>query len=143
VIDSADFTNIQPAEYRADLVILLLKEAPVMGIIVEVQLKRDDDKGYAWPAYVFNLRSRLRCPAWVLVIAPDESVGRWALRAIDGVGNSCRFAPWVLGLSGVPEITDEERALHDPELAVLSAMAHGRDPDTCNRSSGSANDGYY
>jgi hypothetical protein len=34
-----------------------------------------------------------------------------------------------LGLSGVPEITDPERAKEDPELAVLSAMAHARDPD--------------
>jgi hypothetical protein len=38
-------------------------------------------------------------------------------------------APWVLGLSGVPEITDEERAIEDPELAVLSAMAHAQDPN--------------
>jgi len=35
----------------------------------------------------------------------------------------------VLSLSGVPEITDEARAKADPELAVLSAMAHARDPD--------------
>jgi hypothetical protein len=37
--------------------------------------------------------------------------------------------PLVLGPSGVPEITDEEQARRDPELAVLSAMAHGRDAD--------------
>ena len=43
-------------------------------------------------------------------------------------GGNC-FVPWVLSLSGVPEITDEERAKEDPELAVLSAMAHARDPD--------------
>ena len=37
--------------------------------------------------------------------------------------------PLVLGPSGVPEITDESEACADPELAVLSAMAHGRDSD--------------
>jgi hypothetical protein len=80
-IDSADFTDIQPAEYRADLVIQLVLDKPVLGIVVEVQLNRDDDKGYTWPVYVFNLRSRLRCPAWLLVIAPDEAVAR--LRGAD------------------------------------------------------------
>ena len=45
-IDSADLTDIQPAEYRADLVVLLLTEKPVLGIIVEVQLNKDGDKGY-------------------------------------------------------------------------------------------------
>lgn len=50
-LDSAELTDIQPAEYRADLVVLLLQDKPVLGMA-------------------------------------------------------------------------------DPELAVLSAMAHGRDPDT-------------
>jgi hypothetical protein len=36
----------------------------------------------------------------------------------------------LLGPSGIPEITDEEVARADPELAVLSAMAHGKDADT-------------
>jgi predicted transposase YdaD len=36
----------------------------------------------------------------------------------------------VLGPSTIPEITDKEQALKDPELAVLSAMAHANDPDT-------------
>ena len=31
-IDSADLTDIQPAEYRADLVVLLLRDTPVLGI---------------------------------------------------------------------------------------------------------------
>jgi hypothetical protein len=37
-IDSAELTDIQPAEYRADLVVLLLNGVPVLGIVVEVQL---------------------------------------------------------------------------------------------------------
>jgi hypothetical protein len=53
---------------------------------------------------------------------------RWAGKAIE-LGGGNRFVPWVLSLSGVPEITDEERAKADPELAVLSAMAHARDAD--------------
>ncbi len=39
------------------------------------------------------------------------------------------FTPYVVGPSGVPEVTDEIEACDNPELAVLSAMAHGRDSD--------------
>jgi flagellar biosynthesis/type III secretory pathway protein FliH len=39
------------------------------------------------------------------------------------------FLPLVLGPSGVPVVNDEQVARADPELAVLSAMAHGKDSD--------------
>lgn len=37
--------------------------------------------------------------------------------------------PYVLGPSAIPEVTDEAEARLNPELAVLSAMAHGKDTD--------------
>jgi len=128
-IDSADLTDIQPAEYRADLVVLLLNGIPVLGIVVEVQLQSDDRKSFVWPVYVANLRARLECPVCLLVITTDELTARWAAKPID-LGGANNFAPLVLGPSGVPEITDQTQAVADPELAVLSAMAHGRDADT-------------
>jgi hypothetical protein len=61
--DSSDLNDLRPAEYRADLVLLLMRGSQnVLGVIVEVQLGRDDDKPYAWPAYIANLRARHRCP---------------------------------------------------------------------------------
>ncbi len=128
-IDSADLTDIQPAEYRADLVVLLLDGTPVLGIVVEVQLARDDRKDFVWPVYVTNLRARLQCPVCLLVVTSEESVARWASRPIKmGGGNT--FSALVLHPSGVPEILDPDIARSDPELAVLSAMAHGQSPDT-------------
>src|SRR6187551_3603599 len=59
-IDSADLSEVQPTEYRADLVVLLLEGVPVFGIVVEVQLSPDERKQYVWPVYVTNLRARLR-----------------------------------------------------------------------------------
>src|SRR5262249_21138646 len=60
--ESADLGNLRPAEYRADLVLFLMRGAcKVLGVIVEVQLTRDEDKPYSWPAYVANLRARHRC----------------------------------------------------------------------------------
>jgi hypothetical protein len=127
-IESADLTDIQPAEYRADLVLALRDDRPALGIVVEVQLATDDRKRYAWPVYVAGLRARLQCPVCLLVVTPHEAVARWARRDID-LGGGSRLKPHVLSPSCVPEIIDEVRAKSDPELAVLSAMAHGRDRD--------------
>jgi hypothetical protein len=128
-IDSADLTEVQPAEYRADLVVLLFEGVPVFGIIVEVQLSPDERKQYVWPAYVAGLRARIKCPVCLLVITADDACARWAARPIDLGGGSC-LVPWVIGPSGVPEVTEEAVAQADPELAVLSVMAHGKDIDT-------------
>ena len=126
-IVSADLTDIQPAEYRADLVIELRDDnAPVFAIILEVQLSVEKRKHYVWPAYVANLRARLRCPVCLLVVTADEAVARWAARSVE-MGGPQFFAPYVLGPSCVPEVIDEHAARANPELAVLSAMAHGRD----------------
>lgn len=127
-IESAELTDVQPAEYRADLVVLLMHDKPVHGIVVEVQLSRDGRKRFVWPVYAVNLRARLRCPVSVLVVCPDERVARWCAKAVD-LGGGNVFTPIVLGPSGVPIVTDEDVATHDPELAVLSAMAHGHDSD--------------
>lgn len=125
-VTSAELTEVQPPEYRADMVIELWKRVPVYGIVLEVQLSKDKRKCFAWPAYVANLRAKLKCPVSLLVIAADEAVARWAARSVH-MGGLNRFTPDVLGPSGIPQVTDKARARENPELAVLSAMAHGRD----------------
>jgi hypothetical protein len=65
----------------------------------------------------------------VLVFTPRRELVRWASRPID-LGGGNVFTPLVIGPSGVPTVTDTARALADPELAVLSAMAHGGSDDT-------------
>jgi hypothetical protein len=127
-IDSADLTDIQPAEYRADMVVLLLRGDPVLGIVLEMQLRNDENKRYAWPAYVVNLRARIRCPVCLFVITAEDKVARWAGKAIP-LGGGNWFTPCVLRLSGVPEVTDEDQARKDPELAVLSSLGHAHDRD--------------
>jgi hypothetical protein len=123
-LDSADLTDVAPTEYRADLVVLLVEGRPVLGIVVEVQLARDERKRFSWPVYVTTLRARLECPCVLLVVAPTETTARWAGEPIE-LGGESRVVPCALGQDGVPVVTDPERAKHDPELAVLSAIAHG------------------
>ena len=107
---------------------LSMNAGAVHGIVVEVQLAPDERKRFVWPAYAANLRARLECPVSLLAVTVDESVARWAARTVS-LGGLHYFTPYVLGPSGVPEVTDEVLARANPELAVLSAMAHGRDAD--------------
>ena len=90
--ESTDLSNLRPAEYQADLVLFLMRGShKVLGVIVEVQLGRDEDKPYAWPAYIANLRARHRCPVCLLVITIEDAVARWAGKSIDlGPGTRCR-----------------------------------------------------
>jgi len=123
-LESAELTDINPAEYRADLVVLLVDGKPVLGIVVEVQLWPDPRKRFTWPVYVAGLRARLKCPACVLVVTPTEDVARWCRQPID-VGPGSSLSPLVIGPASVPVVDDVAAAERDPELAVLSVIAHG------------------
>ncbi len=123
---SIDVTQIQPAEYRADIVTLLLDgDLPVFVLIVEVQLDIKPRKRFTWPHYVMGLRARHGCPVGLLVVAPDPAVAAWCAEPIETGIPGFVLTPPVLGRGAVPVITDPVEAARRPELAVLSAMAHG------------------
>jgi hypothetical protein len=123
---SIDLTQIRPAEYRADVVVLLLDGAvPVRVDIVEVQLGVDDDKRFTWPEYTMGARAKYRCPAGLLVVAPDPTIAAWCAEPIETGIPGFVLHPPVLGREAVPVVTDPAEAARRPELAVLSAMAHG------------------
>jgi hypothetical protein len=88
---SADLTEVQPAEYRADLVVQLVGNNPTQT-----------------------------------VVTVSEAVSRWASEPI-GLGSKSVFCPLALPLARVPEVSNPAEARKYPELAVLSAMAHGAD----------------
>lgn len=127
-IDCADLTQVQPTEYRADLVLSLSTGRQQSGIVVEVQLGRDARKRFTWPVYVTNLRARWQCPVCLLVVCSDPAVARWAAKPVE-LGCNNLFAPHVLSPELVPWVTDGADAAMNPELTVLSAIAHGQDPD--------------
>src|ERR1700744_1943538 len=82
--ESSDISDLKPAEYRADLVLFLVRQSQnVLGIIVEVQLGCDEDKPFTWPAYIANLRARHRCPVCLLVITTEDAVAPWGGRPIE------------------------------------------------------------
>lgn len=126
-IESADLSEVVPSEYRADLIVLLVAGKPVLAIVVEVQLSRDDRKRFTWPVYVAGVRARFECPAVVLVVTSSESIARWAAMPIQlGPGGSLKAL--VIGPQLAPIVTDHDEAKREPELAMLSALAHESDP---------------
>jgi hypothetical protein len=123
---SIDLTKIRPAEYRADVVVLLLDgDAPIWVLIVEVQLGIDPRKRFSWPDYSTGVRATYRCPVGLLVVAPDPGVAAWCAEPIEIGIPGFVLRPPVLGRAAVPIVTDPAEAARRPELAVLSAMAHG------------------
>jgi hypothetical protein len=117
--------QVAPAEYRADAVVLFTRRKPVFGAIIEAQLRPKKDKQFTWPLYAVGARAREKCPFVVLVIAPNAATARWAARPIE-LGGGNHYTPLVVGPDGVPKLTDPGRARREPQLAVLSVMAHGR-----------------
>jgi len=123
---SADLTEIQPAEYRADVVVVLRAgTVAVQVIIVEVQLSTNPRKRLSWPAYVSVSRAIHGCPVTLLVVAPDPVVAGWCAEPIETGVPGFVLRPPVLSRTAVPVVTDPEDAARRPELGVLSAMAHG------------------
>ena len=117
--------QVTPAEYRADAVVLFTRSKPVFGAIIEAQLRPKMSKRFTWPLYAVGARAREKCPFVVLVIAPNAATARWAARPIE-LGGGNHYTPLVVGPDGVPKLTDPVRARREPQLSVLSVMAHGR-----------------
>lgn len=131
-VADAGFTQVQPAEFRADLVLHLRGATAghpvVMGVVVEVQRRPDDRKRRTWPLYLSALHARLDCPTCLVVLAADERVARWAATPITSLQPGSSLVPLVLGPREVPRPTRAE-ARSRPWLAVLAALVHGNDND--------------
>ncbi|MCW2876561.1 MAG: hypothetical protein JWQ95_661 [Sphaerisporangium sp.] len=128
-IESGDLTECPPVEYQADAVVVFSDRDPVLAVVVEVQRGRDSGKRWSWPVYLASVRARMRCPAVLLVVCTDARTAKWCAVPIDMGHPGWRLAPMVAGPGVVPVVTDPAEAARAPELAVLSAVAHGGDID--------------
>ncbi len=127
---SENHGQVQPIELRSDGTIRLDSGGvAVLTIVPEVQLSIDPQKLLAWPSYMVSARHQYGCPALVVVITLSRRVADWARQPIDFGFGSGAWAPVVLGPGEIPEILDIAEAAARPELAVLSAIAHGQDGD--------------
>lgn len=125
-LGSSDLTELVPTEYRADTVIVLSDAGrPVLTVVLEVQLRVDRRKRFSWPVYLANLRARLGCPTVLLVVSPNPVTAAWCADPIELGHPDWVLTPLVLGPDRMPVVTDPVQARRSPELAVLSALAHG------------------
>ncbi|MFF5260976.1 hypothetical protein ACFY4C_18715 [Actinomadura viridis] len=127
-LECGDLTEWAPTEYRADGAVVLEAPDPALAVIVEVQRSRDADKRRSWPVYLTTLHARLKCPTVLLVVCPDRGAARWSTKPIRIGHPRWELHPLVLGPDQIPAITDVQQATRDPEMAVLSAIAHGNGP---------------
>ncbi|MFI6169638.1 hypothetical protein ACIBCN_22850 [Nocardia sp. NPDC051052] len=128
--EPCDFTDMGPKEFRGDAAFAVTDEAgtALVGIAVEVQLAQDGTRQWSWPVYLVTLRARLKCPVFLLVVAPDSAVAQWARQPIELGHPELTLCPLVLGPELVPAVTDSAEAVAMPERAVLSAIAHADGP---------------
>ncbi|TDQ47570.1 hypothetical protein [Actinorugispora endophytica] len=126
-LESGDLTDCFPTEYRADAVVSLNADGLVLAVVVEVQRGRDRRKRLSWPVYLATLRARLDCPAVLLVLCPDDATAAWCAAPIDMGHPGWVLAPLVAGPERLPVLASVEQGAREPELAVLSAIAHGGD----------------
>ncbi len=128
-LQPVDFVQMKPVEASADLVVVFRNRAgvPLFAVVVEVQLRRKLEKRNVWPLYLASLRRRLGCAVYLLVIAVDPKVAAWCAEPIVLGHPGWVLTPLVIGPGAVPLVTSVAEARKAPELAVLSAMAHGRE----------------
>ncbi|MEZ4447944.1 MAG: hypothetical protein R3B09_00605 [Nannocystaceae bacterium] len=128
-VTRAEFVDLNLSEYRADGVIVVGADPddPDAALVGEVQTGIDPRKRRRWPVYVTSLFARLGCPVDLVVLTLDREVAAWASRPIvvGTLPGALTVTPTVIGPDQIPRITDLEAARRAPELAVLSAVAHG------------------
>src|SRR5690606_26515632 len=129
-VESSNLTQLDPATFHADAVVVLRDAAgqALLALVVEVQRRRVAGKRFTWMVYVASVAARFRCPADLLILTLDPKVARWARRP----GIAIRRAAWsplVIGPEEIPEVVDVEEAKRSPERALLSLMAHGSSAD--------------
>lgn len=129
--DTAELTDLTPVQYRADAVTVFAdtRGATVFAVVNEIQLRRDPRKRRTWPHYLTSLHARLGCPTMLLVMCTDMATARWCAAPIEIGHPGWVLRPLVVGPDTIPMITDVTEARRTPELAVLSAIAHGRGPE--------------
>ena len=66
---------------------------------------------------------------FLVVVCSDRAVAAWCATPIVVGQPGLVLTPLVLGPRQMPVVTDPEWARRSPQLAVLSAMAHGGGPD--------------
>jgi hypothetical protein len=128
---SSDLSTPSAIEFRADAVVRYTRgDAMEFAVVYEVQISPDKGKRRSWPAYVANAYEQIGCPVILVVIATKPAVAKRCAVPIIVGEPAFVLTPMVFGPDRVPVLTDPEQARRNPQLAVLSALAHGDGPES-------------
>ena len=127
-LESNDFNDRPSKDFQPDTVITVgPAQAPVQGIVVEVQHEKTEGKRRQLPRYAAALWLMLRCPVTVLCVCPDVDVAAWYAEPIRTDLTRFELPAVVLGPREVPVLMRPEEVAVRPELAAMGVMVHGRD----------------
>jgi hypothetical protein len=126
-LDSGDFGEPEVYERRGDTALLVRVADNPAGhaLVVESQLEFVQKKLRRWAVYSSTLADRNDCDVDVVVFCPKQRTADQYDRPYH-LGNRFVLHPYVLGPKRVPVVNDSAKVACAPELAVLSAVAHGR-----------------
>lgn len=116
---------------QTDVVVLAISSecpdsGPVAGLSIEVQRSRDQNKGRTMPITRAGVRSRHACPAWVLFVAVEPALRRWAREDLFPL--EPELVPLIVEPEMLPAITEVELARERIAHATAAAVFHSRDP---------------
>jgi len=128
VVDTS-VTDLAPRTFHGDLAFVATGSDgrdPVV-ILVEGQLRPDEGARRRWALKLAALGVRHGGRAILVVVTPSAAVARWATKRRPSSPGALSLAPIVIGPDAIPRIASVEQALAAPELAVLAAIAHGKE----------------
>lgn len=98
------------------------------GLLVECQLRPDDDKEFTWPLYLSELRWANKCPVMLVVICPDAITAAEFAKAIVTGHPGWDLRPVVIVLDELPPVTDLDEAKRNPEYTIISTPGNADGP---------------
>jgi hypothetical protein len=127
-LERNDFNDRPSKDFQPDTVITVgSAQAPIHGIVVEVQQVKAAEKRRQLPRYAAALWLMLRCPVTVLCVCLDRDVAAWYAQPTPTDLPGFVFRAMVLGPREIPMITDRDEIIAHPELAAMGVVIHGRD----------------
>jgi hypothetical protein len=128
--ESADLSQLVPIQFLADQVLTFRRRGnesgpPDLGVVIEVQLQKDEEKERTWPAYIANAVKQLGCEVLRLVVTDQPSIAEWAKGPFGT--SQMHLYPAVICLSELPQPSSSLDALQIPELPMLRALSNPED----------------
>ncbi|MGD0558225.1 MAG: hypothetical protein ABSA93_24995 [Streptosporangiaceae bacterium] len=102
---------------------------PVLAIVVEVQLDREDDLRWRLCPYVGFTSHDARCATDIVVLCGNRALAKSLARPMLIGARGSNITPLPIGPGEVPVIDNLEEAMADPGLLMLSGWHHAEDSD--------------